>query len=64
MADIFRPTCESADSGRGVTQFGRALYELTIEGWCANSGQDKGRVERAYLTLQDRLVNELRLRAI
>ncbi|WP_298235635.1 ISNCY family transposase [uncultured Azohydromonas sp.] len=63
-AGIFRPTNESAQSGRGVTQFGRALYELNIEGWCANSSQAKGRVERAHLTLQDRLVKELRLRGI
>ena len=31
---------------------------------CANSSQAKGRVERANLTLQDRLVKELRLRGI
>jgi hypothetical protein len=48
----------------GVTQYGRALYELNIETWCANSSQAKGRVERANLTLQDRLVKELRLRGI
>ena len=39
-------------------------YELNIESWCANSSQAKGRVERANLTLQDRLVKELRLRGI
>ena len=44
----------SAESGRTVTQFGRALYELNIDSWCANSSQAKGRVERANLTLQDR----------
>lgn len=31
---------------------------------CANTSQAKGRVERAHLTLQDRLVKELRLREI
>jgi len=31
---------------------------------CANTSQAKGRVERANLTLQDRLVKELRLRGI
>lgn len=31
---------------------------------CANTSQAKGRVERANLTLQDRLVKELRLREI
>jgi hypothetical protein len=47
-----------------VTQFGRALYQLNIEAFCANTSQAKGRVERANLTLQDRLVKELRLRGI
>jgi hypothetical protein len=61
---VFRSTQESAEAGRGVTQFGRVLYELNIDSWCANSSQAKGRVERANLTLQDRLVKELRLRGI
>lgn len=47
-----------------MTQFGRALYELNIDLICANTCQAKGRVERANLTLQDRLVKELRLRGI
>jgi hypothetical protein len=51
-------------SGEGVTQFSRACHELNIEVICANSSQAKGRVERAHLTLQDRLVKELRLRKI
>ena len=63
-ASVFRCTQESAESGRGFTQFGRVLYELNIDSWCANSSQAKGRVERANLTLQDRLVKELRLRGI
>lgn len=50
--------------GDGVTQFGRALSELNIDIICANSAPAKGRVERANLTLQDRLVRELRLRGI
>ena len=41
-----------------------AGIELNIEGICANSSQAKGRVERTHLTLQDRLVKELRLRGI
>ena len=61
---VFRSTQESAEAGRGVTQFGRVLYELNIDSWCANSSQAKGRVERANLTLQDRLVKELRLHGI
>ncbi len=64
-ASVFRPTRDSAEcGGRAVTQFGRVLYELNIDSWCANSSQAKGRVERANLTLQDRLVKELRLRRI
>ena len=50
--------------GDGVTQFGRALSELNIDIICANSPQAKGRVERAFGTLQDRLVKELRLAGI
>jgi hypothetical protein len=37
---------------------------LGIELICATSSQAKGRVERAHLTLQDRLVKELRLQGI
>ena len=47
----------------GITQFGRALSELNIDIVCANTPQAKGRVERAHLTLQDRLV-KLRLRGL
>lgn len=49
---------------RWSTQFGRALYELNIDGMCANTPAAKGRVERAHQTLQDRLVKELRLQRI
>jgi transposase len=48
----------------GLTQFGRAMQELDIQVLCANTPQAKGRIERAYQTLQDRLVKELRLRGI
>jgi len=44
-----------------LTQFGRALRELGIEAIFALSPQAKGRVERLFGTLQDRLVAELRL---
>jgi hypothetical protein len=50
--------------GEGVTQFGRALSALNIDILCANTPQAKGRVERAFGTLQDRLVKELRLAGI
>ncbi len=49
---------------RGVqdpTQVGRALAALDIEVIFALSPQAKGRVERLWGTLQDRLVSELRL---
>ena len=62
-ASVFRGT-RAATTGNGVTQFGRAMYELNVDTWCANSSPAKGRVERAHLTLQDRLVKELRLRGI
>jgi hypothetical protein len=48
----------------GQTQYARVLKELGIELICANSSQAKGRVERANLTLQDRLVKEMRLQGI
>jgi hypothetical protein len=47
-----------------VTQFGRALLALNIDIICANSPQAKGRIERAFGTLQDRMVKELRLAGV
>ncbi len=44
-----------------LTQFGRACKQLGIELIYANSPQAKGRVERVFKTLQDRLTKELRL---
>jgi len=46
---------------RQPTQFGRALRELGIKPIFALSPQAKGRIERLFGTLQDRLVAELRL---
>lgn len=46
---------------RDLTQVGRALEELGIASIAANSPQAKGRIERLFNTLQDRLVIELRL---
>ena len=63
-ASVFYVKKRSETAGKGVTQFGRAMYELNIDTFCANSSPAKGRVERAHLTLQDRLVKELRLRGI
>lgn len=46
------------------TQFGRAAQQLQITQIAAHSPQAKGRVERLFGTLQDRLVQELRLQDI
>lgn len=42
------------------TQVGRALAKLGIQAIAAHSPQAKGRIERLWRTLQDRLVVELR----
>jgi transposase len=44
-----------------LSQFERALKELSVEVIHANSPQAKGRVERLFGTFQDRLIKELRL---
>ena len=46
------------------TQIGRALRELQIVWIAAHSPQAKGRIERAFATLQDRLVKGMRLERI
>jgi transposase len=46
------------------THLGRMLQDLGIGYIAAHSPQAKGRVERLWATLQDRLVSELRLRGI
>ena len=46
---------------RQPTQFGRALEQLGVTFIAANSPQAKGRVERLWGVLQDRLCSELRL---
>jgi transposase len=46
------------------SQFGRALEELGIAWIAAHSPQAKGRIERLFGTLQDRLVKELRLAGV
>jgi transposase len=52
---------EQLNNQRPLTQFGRAMEELGIQVLKAWSPQAKGRIERLWGTLQDRLVVELRL---
>jgi transposase len=60
-AGIFAPTRSSGrQSDEAATQVGRALAELGIRSIAAASPQAKGRIERCFGTLQDRLVAELR----
>ncbi len=47
-----------------LSEFERALRELGVELSHAHSPQAKGRIERLFRTLQDRLVKEMRLRGI
>lgn len=47
-----------------LSQFQRAFGELGVQVIHAHSPQAKGRVERLFGTLQDRLVKEMRLRGI
>ena len=47
-----------------LSEFERALKELGVEVSHAHSPQAKGRIERLFRTLQDRLVKEMRLRGI
>jgi len=47
-----------------LSEFGRALTELAVKLIHAYSPQAKGRIERQFNTLQDRLIKELRLRGI
>jgi hypothetical protein len=64
-ASLFQPTLAPGWKGdepgdKSETQLRRALRELGIEWIAAHSPQAKGRVERCFGTLQDRLVKALR----
>jgi transposase len=60
-----KPTLEDELNDREpLSDFERALKELGVEVRHANSPQAKGRIERLFGTLQDRLVKEMRLRGI
>jgi transposase len=55
---------EQLEGIEAETQLGRALRELDIRYIAAHSPQAKGRVERSFLTHQDRLIKEMRLEGI
>jgi transposase len=57
-SDVQAQRRQAADK-QALTQFGRAMQELSVPLIAANSPQAKGRVERVNRTLQDRLVKEL-----
>lgn len=60
---VFKVNLNNEEEGK-VTQYRRAIEELSGKMTYARSPQAKGRVERLFGTLQDRLVKELRLRDI
>jgi transposase len=57
---IFQSPIEASDEDPPRSQFGRLLDELGIVLIAAKSPQAKGRIERLWKTLQDRLVKTLR----
>ena len=60
-----KPTIEDELNGtEPMSEFERALQELGVQLIHAHSPQAKGRVERLFGTLQDRLVKEMRLRGV
>jgi transposase InsO family protein len=60
-----KPTIqEELDQREPLSEFERALKELGVEVVHAHSPQAKGRIERLFRTLQDRLVKEMRLKGI
>lgn len=52
------------DDPKVLTQFERTMKEVNVSVIHAHSPQGKGRIERLFKTLQDRLVKELRLTSI
>lgn len=66
---VFEPTLAPRDADpdeptRRLSQVGRALVELDVASIAAASPQAKGRIERLWGTLQDRLVVALRLAGV
>ena len=60
---VFKVNLNNPDDDK-ITEYRRSLNELDIKVIYARSPQAKGRVERLFGTLQDRLVKELRLAGI
>jgi len=59
------PSLEEEINGtKPLSEFGRALTELAVQIIHAHSPQAKGRIERLFKTLQDRLVKEMTIRDI
>jgi len=54
----------AVDNKDMITQFERAMNQVGVRPITAHSAEAKGRVERMFETLQDRLVKELRLAGI
>ena len=52
---------DELEDKKPMSQFERSLTELGVTVIHANSPQAKGRIERSFRTLQDRLVKEMRL---
>jgi DNA-binding Lrp family transcriptional regulator len=52
---------EELENKKSMSQFERSLSELGVTVIHANSPEAKGRVERLFRTLQDRMVKEMRL---
>lgn len=60
-----KPTIEDElNNTKPLSEFERAMKELGVKVIHANSPQAKGRIERLFKTLQDRLVKEMRLENI
>jgi len=58
------PLVDKGIDREAKTQFGRAMEQLGINVIFANSPEAKGRVERRFGNLQDRLIKEMRLNGI
>ena len=61
---FYTPTAGAPVDHKQLTQVGRALEKLGVEHIAAYSPQARGRSERMFQTLQDRLVKELALEGI